>query len=73
MKQHARPAVPSGFADPMLNPSRRNSNPLKVDLPNPLICGELNSTETFGVKALAAELSKRFRVPWTFLDHPTGL
>lgn len=31
------------------------------------------ATETFGVKALAAHLSKRFRVPWTFLDHPTGL
>jgi dinuclear metal center YbgI/SA1388 family protein len=31
------------------------------------------ATETFGVKALAAELSKNFKVPWTFLDHPTGL
>jgi putative NIF3 family GTP cyclohydrolase 1 type 2 len=31
------------------------------------------ATETFGVKALAAELSKKFRVPWKFLDHPTGL
>jgi dinuclear metal center YbgI/SA1388 family protein len=31
------------------------------------------ATETFGVKALAAELSKTFGVPWTFLDHPTGL
>ena len=31
------------------------------------------ATETFGVKALAAELSKKFRVPWVFLDHPTGL
>lgn len=31
------------------------------------------ATETFGVKALAAEISKRFRVPWEFLDHPTGL
>ena len=31
------------------------------------------ATETFGVKALAAELSKKFRVPWTFVDHPTGL
>lgn len=30
-------------------------------------------TETFGVKALAAHLSKKFRVPWTFLDFPTGL
>ena len=31
------------------------------------------ATETFGVKALAAELSKKFHVPWIFLDHPTGL
>ncbi len=31
------------------------------------------ATETFGVKALAARLSARFKVPWTFLDHPTGL
>ena len=31
------------------------------------------ATETFGVKALAAELSKKFKVPWGFLGHPTGL
>jgi len=31
------------------------------------------ATETFGVKALAAELSQKFKIPWTFLDHPTGL
>lgn len=31
------------------------------------------ATETFGVKALAAELAKKFGVPWKFLDHPTGL
>lgn len=31
------------------------------------------ATETFGVKALAADLSGHFGVPWTFLDHPTGL
>jgi dinuclear metal center YbgI/SA1388 family protein len=31
------------------------------------------ATETFGVKALAENLSKKFRVPWTFVDHPTGL
>jgi dinuclear metal center YbgI/SA1388 family protein len=31
------------------------------------------ATETFGVKALAAHLSNRFKVPWTFVDHPTGL
>jgi putative NIF3 family GTP cyclohydrolase 1 type 2 len=31
------------------------------------------ATETFGVKALAARLAKRFAVPWDFLDHPSGL
>ncbi|MEO8205798.1 MAG: Nif3-like dinuclear metal center hexameric protein [Chthoniobacterales bacterium] len=31
------------------------------------------ATETFGVKALAALLAKKFNLPWEFLDHPTGL
>ena len=31
------------------------------------------ATETFGVKALAEELSKKFGVPWQFIAHPTGL
>jgi len=31
------------------------------------------ATETFGVKALAAELARRFHLPWTFLDHPPAL
>ena len=31
------------------------------------------ATETFGVKALSAHLSKKFKLPWTFIDHPTGL
>jgi dinuclear metal center YbgI/SA1388 family protein len=31
------------------------------------------ATETFGVKALAAHLSEKFKLPWTFLEHPTGL
>jgi dinuclear metal center YbgI/SA1388 family protein len=30
------------------------------------------ATETFGVKALAAHLSRKFKLPWEFLDHPTG-
>jgi dinuclear metal center YbgI/SA1388 family protein len=38
-----------------------------------VIYGGHYATETFGVKALAAELSKKFKVPWEFLDHPTGL
>jgi dinuclear metal center YbgI/SA1388 family protein len=31
------------------------------------------ATETFGVKALASHLSKRFKLPWAFIDYPTGL
>ena len=31
------------------------------------------ATETFGVQALAAHLARRFRLPWQFLDCPTGL
>jgi dinuclear metal center YbgI/SA1388 family protein len=31
------------------------------------------ATETFGVKALAAHLSRKFNVPWLFIDHPSGL
>ena len=38
-----------------------------------LILGGHYATETFGVKALAAHLSKRFTIPWEFLDFPTGL
>lgn len=31
------------------------------------------ATETFGVKALASDLSRKFGLPSTFLDHPSGL
>ncbi len=31
------------------------------------------ATETFGVKALAAHLARKYRLPWEFLDHPSGL
>ena len=31
------------------------------------------ATETFGVRALAQHLSAKWRIPWLFLDHPTGL
>ena len=31
------------------------------------------ATETVGVKALAEHVGVRFGIPWTFLDHPTGL
>jgi dinuclear metal center YbgI/SA1388 family protein len=31
------------------------------------------ATETVGVKALSDHLRQKFGLPWTFLDHPTGL
>jgi dinuclear metal center YbgI/SA1388 family protein len=31
------------------------------------------ATETFGVKALATHLARKFRLSWCFVDHPTGL
>jgi dinuclear metal center YbgI/SA1388 family protein len=31
------------------------------------------ATETFGVKALAEELELIYKLPWSFIDHPTGL
>ena len=36
-----------------------------------LLLGGHYATEVFGVKALVAHLSKRFRVPWEFIDCPT--
>lgn len=30
-------------------------------------------TETVGVKALAEHVAERFQLPWSFIDHPTGL
>jgi len=38
-----------------------------------LFLGGHYATETFGVKALAAELAEKFGLPWEFLDHPTWL
>ena len=38
-----------------------------------LVLGGHYATEVFGVKALAARLSKQFGVPWEFIDCPTGL
>jgi dinuclear metal center YbgI/SA1388 family protein len=46
---------------------------LAEDLGLNVFYGGHYATETFGVKALAAELSKKFKLPWEFLDHPTGL
>jgi dinuclear metal center YbgI/SA1388 family protein len=38
-----------------------------------LLYGGHYATETFGIQALAQAIAAEFGVPWTFLDHPTGL
>lgn len=39
---------------------------------NLLLAGHY-ATETFGVRALAAMISERFELSWSFVDQPTGL
>jgi len=46
---------------------------LAEDLGINVFYGGHYATETFGVKALAAELGRRYNIPWVFLEHPTGL
>lgn len=46
---------------------------LAEDLGLNVFYGGHYATETFGVKALAGELQKKFGLPWSFLDHPSGL
>ncbi len=49
------------------------SHGLAEDLGLNVFLGGHYATETFGVRALAAELSETFGIEWTFLDHPSGL
>jgi dinuclear metal center YbgI/SA1388 family protein len=46
---------------------------LAEDLGLNVFYGGHYATETFGVKALAEHLAKKFRLEWSFLDHPSGL
>ncbi len=38
-----------------------------------LICGGHYATETIGVQSLGRLLEQRFSLPWSFIDHPTGI
>ncbi|RYD38907.1 MAG: Nif3-like dinuclear metal center hexameric protein [Verrucomicrobiaceae bacterium] len=49
------------------------SYPLAEELGINVLYAGHYATETFGVKALAAMLAERHGIPWTFIDHPTGL
>ena len=46
---------------------------LATELGVNILYGGHYATETFGVKALAARMGRRFRLPWEFLDAPSGL
>jgi len=49
------------------------SYPMAEELGVNVIYAGHYATETFGVKALADWLEQRFGLPWSFIDHPTGL
>lgn len=49
------------------------SHALAEDLGLNAFYGGHYATETFGVKALAQELARKFKLPWEFVDHPSGL
>jgi dinuclear metal center YbgI/SA1388 family protein len=47
--------------------------PMAEELGVNLIYGGHYATETFGVNALAQSLGDHFKLPWSFVDRPTGL
>ena len=49
------------------------SHPLAIELGVNLLLAGHYATETSGVQALAAELSRGYGLPWTFIDQPSGL
>ena len=49
------------------------SYPLAEEIGINLLYAGHYATETFGVRAIVSELSKRFSMPSAFVDHPTGL
>jgi dinuclear metal center YbgI/SA1388 family protein len=49
------------------------SFPLAEELGLNVFYGGHYATEIFGVQTLAAALARKFQLPWSFCDHPTGL
>ncbi|MBM3862572.1 MAG: Nif3-like dinuclear metal center hexameric protein [Verrucomicrobia bacterium] len=49
------------------------SYPLAEELGINLLYAGHYATETFGVKALAEEISRKYGISWEFADHPSGL
>lgn len=69
----AAQAIAEGVDTFITGEGPHHSYTLAEELGINLFYGGHYATETFGVKALAAHLSRKFRLPWEFIDHPTGL
>jgi dinuclear metal center YbgI/SA1388 family protein len=50
-----------------------HTHALAEELKVNLIYGGHYATETFGVRALARRVASQFALPWSFVDHPSGL
>jgi dinuclear metal center YbgI/SA1388 family protein len=60
--------------DTLLTGEARHSTYLEAEEAGLNVClAGHYATECFGVKALAAHLADRFELPWTFIEHDTGL
>jgi dinuclear metal center YbgI/SA1388 family protein len=70
---HLKTAAAEGVDTFITGEGPHHSHALAEDLGLNVFYGGHYATETFGVKALAAELSQKFQIPWLFLDHPSGL
>jgi dinuclear metal center YbgI/SA1388 family protein len=70
---HLRTAAAEGVDTFITGEGPHHTFALAEELGLNVFYGGHYATETFGVKALAAALSKKFSVPWVFLDHPSGL
>ena len=66
-------AVAEGIDTFITGEGPHHSYTLAEELGINLFYGGHYATETLGVKALADHLSKRTRMKWEFIDHPTGL
>jgi dinuclear metal center YbgI/SA1388 family protein len=68
-----RKAAEEGVDTFVTGEGRHHTYALAEELGVNVLYGGHYATETFGVKALAKHLADKFKLPWVFLDHPTGL
>ena len=68
-----RKAAEEGVDTFVTGEGRHHTYALSEELGVNILYGGHYATETFGVKALAEHLARKFKLPWLFLEHPTGL